>query len=376
MNQLSMRQTEFHAVKPGLMTALSKGVVATQRLDPTTDSTLSELASDIETAYKNQLRQGSKTVEAIIEVGHRCQRAMDYIQTLGNDLKHTNDLEKMTPLSKASISKYASIVGNRIITDAKNHSMLPISVFSLYELTLLDEAKLQAAITAGEITPESTRADIAKMKGELSDEPQSKPPAKLAAVDIFTISLPVKTWAQTYEVFEEGLQELLTTHHAKLAYSKDVEVKKIDSLRKRAQEEYRVHKLNSNPKLSNLVDNAIHECYKHGKKVPVEATGKEEWELSPDWTQYANLCAELDLTTPVYGFQIYRAAKAKKIASYRITASYIDPELGLWHAVLNICDNRRRQALKKKIETACGKTEMPNALQKVAREIHEMVRYL
>lgn len=367
---------EFHAVKLPQTTPLLKA-----------DEKLEQLVEEIKAAYAVQLESGGKTIASIVQVGRLCQKARKHIAKLGNELPRTTQLEMATGFSKGSISRYCKIADNRAIVDTKNHSRLPSSVFSLYELCVIPD--LQDAIDSGEVTPDMGRDSIEKLvrisKGE---EPETKL-GTLTSVEAFTVSFPAKTWEKNHNALEPGLRKLLKDYDdATLTYGRPVQEIIIERLRKQAQQQY--DKLRSKVpengrELGTLVDNAIAECDKNGISVFIEETGKKGWQLSPDWKLLPHLREALDLkpNDPIYRSTIFKQARAKGVVCRLIPLTSLNREIDLWIALLNICNNKQRQALKKKLKEKSenslrGAKAMPDAkrIKEIATQIYADVRYL
>ncbi len=354
------------------------------------DKTLADLAEQIKGAYACQVEAGKRAIEAIIRVGQLCAKARDHIKGRDNEGLYHARLEQLTGLSKSSISKYITIASSPVISDRKNHTRLPSSVFSLYEIAKVEDGRtVQAAIDAGKIAPDINRTSLAEAISDVANKvgAQAKALAPItgSSVDAFTISLPAKTWEKSYGDFEQDLLRLLERYQAELTYGKTVHLTKVEYLKKLAEQQFT--KLSSKipdeaRKLGNLVDNAIVECKRNGVRV-TDVVGKPQRQLASGWKWTPRVRNELGINDPIYLSAIYKQARAKKIACKQVSLGSIDRELDLWLALLNICNNNQKTALKKKLQKKSevvlkGAKVTPQAkrLKEVAGNIYAMVKYL
>jgi len=389
--QLQTHTPEFHAVKLGSITVPSAN--AAPRIDLSLDETLEELADQIRHAYARQIQSGSKTIEEILNVGGLCQKARNYIATLGNETPRAAQLEVAIRFSKGSISRYCKIVNNSVITNPKNHDKLPSSVFSLHALCAMSD--LQERIDSGEINPTMRRHAITELvgapNGDHAEEPAETVSPSDTTVDAFTVSFPSQTWEESYGGFENHLRELLKRYDdAHLSYGKPVHQAKIEVLRKQAQEH--IERLlpelpEETRKQRDLIDNALYECDEKRNGIPVfiKETGKNGFQLLPDWALLPNLCEALDLdpTKPVYRSTIIKQARAKKIVCRVISLASLNREVDLWIALLNFCEDNQRPTQVKKlhsktVEVLEGAKATPEAerIKEIAGKIYADVRYL
>jgi len=354
------------------------------------DKTLADLAEQIKGAYTCQVEAGKRAIEAIIRVGQLCAKARDYINGRDNAGLYHARLEQLTGLSKSSISKYIAIASSPVISDRKNHTHLPSSVFNLYEIAKVeDQENVQAAIDSGKIAPDLNRTSLAEAISNVADKIKTQTkalaPITRSNVDAFTISLPAKTWQRTYKDFEQDLLRLLDRYQAELKYGRTVHVTKVEDLAKLAEQQFQ--KLSSKipddaRRLGNLVDNAIVECKKNGARV-TDAIGKPQRQLPSDWKWASRVRKELGINDPIYLSAIYKQARSKKIVCKQVSLGSVDREIDLWLALLNICNNNQKTALKKKLQKKSevvlkGAKATPQAkrLKEVAGNIYAMVKYL
>lgn len=377
-----------------------EGIQAIQRLGDVPDKTLEDFAAKIKTAYGKQLQSGVKTIESIIQVGLLCQEAKEYIKGLGDIDVHEKKLTDMVGFSKYSISRYASIARNSVLTNKANYTKVPSSVFSLYELSQVPDAELQALIDFKTITAETPRPEILLLKAASKGERSSNTPTPTEpdTIDAFTISLPAKTWTKHYADFEQKLSKLLDVYNgtlsgkaipASMVYGDCVRDAKIESLREEAEQKVTrlTAKMKKSPKDSALVDNAIQECLTNGTRIATDPNEPEvkKLHLTSSWPQFGAVCKllKLESSEPQSLAKLYQAARRENIPSRHVPVATIDKEIGLWLAVLNICDNKRRAALIKKLRPKTAKelksratSDVSKDLVKLSAEIYEQVRYL
>lgn len=122
-----------------------------------------------------------KSVEGVLEVGRLLIQAKEKCEH-GDFLRlfkgHENAVSEPVPFGADAAQQLMKVASHSVISNAEFVRYLPQSWGTLYELTKLDDEVIVAGIKAGEITPETTRSQVAAM---LAD-PIQKPERELCVV--------------------------------------------------------------------------------------------------------------------------------------------------------------------------------------------------
>jgi hypothetical protein len=125
-----------------------------------------------------------KSIEGILGVGRQLIEAKESCEH-GEFLRlfkgHENAVIEPLPFGVSSADKLMEIARNEVISNSELVPNLPQSWGTLYELTKLDDETLLAGIKAGEITPETTRAQAAALHADPVEKPEKPPHEEMAA---------------------------------------------------------------------------------------------------------------------------------------------------------------------------------------------------
>ena len=124
-----------------------------------------------------------KSVQGVLEVGRLLIQAKEKCEH-GEFLRlfkgHENAVSEPVPFSERTAERLIAVASNPVISDPTHVSDLPQSWGTLYELTKLDDETLIAGIKAGEITPETTRAQAAALHADPVEKPEKPPHEEMA----------------------------------------------------------------------------------------------------------------------------------------------------------------------------------------------------
>jgi hypothetical protein len=124
-----------------------------------------------------------KSVEGILNVGREliaAKQACEHGEFLRLFKGHENAVSDPVPFGIRWADMLMAVALNPVLADWKHASNLPQSASTLYELTKLDYETLIAGIKAGEITPETTRAQAAALRSDSVDQPDQPPHEEMA----------------------------------------------------------------------------------------------------------------------------------------------------------------------------------------------------
>ena len=113
--------------------------------------------------------QWQKSVEGIIGVGRQLMAAKEacehgeFARLFKGD---ANAVEKPVPFSLNTAERLMRVARHPVLSNSAHVQTLPQSWGTLYELSQLDDDTLAAGIKAGEITPEMTRSQAAKLHAD------------------------------------------------------------------------------------------------------------------------------------------------------------------------------------------------------------------
>jgi len=155
-----------------------------------------------------------KSIEGILGVGRQLIAAKDSCEH-GEFLRlfkgHENAVSDSVPFGVSSADKLMEIARNQVISDSEFVPNLPQSWGTLYELTKLDDETLLAGIKAGEITPETTRAQAAAMHADPVEKPEKPPHEEMAEAvkNAITRLVGRLTTPQQFDYVRRRVTELL-----------------------------------------------------------------------------------------------------------------------------------------------------------------------
>ena len=125
-----------------------------------------------------------KSVEGILGVGRQLIAAKESCEH-GEFLRlfkgHDNAVSDPVPFGDRSARMLMELAVHPVLSDRKFVSDLPQSWGTLYELAKLDDETLIAGIKAGEITPETTRAQAAALHADPVEKPEKPPHEEMAS---------------------------------------------------------------------------------------------------------------------------------------------------------------------------------------------------
>jgi hypothetical protein len=155
-----------------------------------------------------------KSIEGIVGVGRQliaAKEACEHGEFLRLFKGHENAVSNPVPFGERSAEMLMQIAGHLVISNPKFVSDLPQSWGTLYELTKLDEETLIAGIKAGEITPETTRAQAAALHADPVEKPEKPPHEEMADAvkNAITRLVGQLTTPQQFEYVRRRLSSLL-----------------------------------------------------------------------------------------------------------------------------------------------------------------------
>lgn len=125
-----------------------------------------------------------KSIEGILGVGRQliaAKEACEHGEFLRLFKGHQNAVCDPVPFSENTAERLMAVARNPVLSDSAHGQTLPMSWRTLYELTKLDDETLLAGIKAGEITPETTRAQAAALHADPVEKPEKPPHEEMAS---------------------------------------------------------------------------------------------------------------------------------------------------------------------------------------------------
>jgi hypothetical protein len=125
-----------------------------------------------------------KSVKGILGVGRQliaAKKSCEHGEFLRLFKGHDRAVSEPVPFGERSAERLMQIALNDVLLNPTHASDLPQSWMTLYELTRLDNETLVAGIKAGEITPETTRAQAAAMHADPVEKPEKPPHEEMAS---------------------------------------------------------------------------------------------------------------------------------------------------------------------------------------------------
>lgn len=147
--------------------------------------------------------QWQKSVEGIINVGRQliaAKEACEHGEFLRLFKGHEIAVSEPVPFGERSAEMLMEVAGNKVISNPKFVSDLPQSWGTLYELTKLNDEQIVAGIKAGEITPEMTRSQAAKLHADPIDNSRPCVPQGVTATGVVRVPrwiAAVTRWADS-----------------------------------------------------------------------------------------------------------------------------------------------------------------------------------
>ncbi len=125
-----------------------------------------------------------KSIEGILGVGRQliaAKESCEHGEFLRMFKGHENAVSEPVPFGDRSARMLMELAVHPVLSDRKFVSDLPQSWGTLYELAKLDDETLIAGIKAGEITPETTRAQAAALHADPVEKLEKPPHEEMAA---------------------------------------------------------------------------------------------------------------------------------------------------------------------------------------------------
>lgn len=125
-----------------------------------------------------------KSIEGILGVGRQliaAKEACEHGEFLRLFKGHENAVSDPLPWGDRTARMLMELAVHPVLSNRNFGSDLPQSWRTLYELTKLDDETLIAGIKAGEITPETTRAQAAALHADPVDKPEKPPHEEMAS---------------------------------------------------------------------------------------------------------------------------------------------------------------------------------------------------
>jgi hypothetical protein len=325
--------------------------------------TIEDLAQAITEEWNGLQNTG---IAAFIRIGNYI---MDAEARLGSgNIDYYNFMNNL-PFSSSHAVKFKALAENPEIRKTSNWNKLPSSIFTLYQISLLETRDIQQALKAKRITPDTTRKQIAAHRLQVANKKVYQPFCTM----LISSSLTPEDRAS---LISSSLTALSKNDALTFRLSKEVKKEGLAKLRARAEKKYDllVAKFPSqNHKLTSLVDHAI------------QATRKVKNGILPtDWEQRDLLKSMLGIDTSqdIRVAAIYKAARAHKVVCRFHPYGKHDPRLKLWISVIVWCDTgnpkKLQQFAKEKIQgktntkTTQKETAMAQA-QRILDEYHAFI---
>jgi len=155
-----------------------------------------------------------KSIEGILGVGRQliaAKEACEHGEFLRLFKGHENAVSDPLPFGENAAQQLMKIARNEVLANTEFAQHLPQSWATLYELTKLDDETLIAGIKAGEITPETTRAQAAALHADPIDKPESPPHEEMASAvkNAVTKFIGQLTTHEQYAYVRQRIEQLL-----------------------------------------------------------------------------------------------------------------------------------------------------------------------
>jgi len=125
-----------------------------------------------------------KSIEGIVGVGRQliaAKESCEHGEFLRMFKGHENAVSDPVPFGEDTAERLMKVASHPVLSDSALGRSLPMSWRTLYELTKLDDETLLAGIKAGEITPETTRAQAASLHADPVEKPEKPPHEEMAS---------------------------------------------------------------------------------------------------------------------------------------------------------------------------------------------------
>jgi len=289
--------------------------------------TIEQLKRTIASEWQRAEKGAKEVIAAFVRIGVCIRHAEDQ---LGNGTAAYHSFLGELPFSHSHAVKFKKLADNPVLTKKSNWHNLPPSIYSLYQLTLLDPKELQAGLDAGVITAQTTRGQIAQVKQQDTYQP--------FCTVLVSSSLTSKDRAALIASASQGFAKY---SDLKFKLSKEIKKEALAQLRERAESGYDKLVANLDPKdrrLSSLVDHAIEAIRKSPTKTLPKDFGRRD-HLKRD--------LGIDITQDVRQAEVYQAARRLKVVCRFLPLGKHDPHLKLWASVIDWCETGSAKKLER-----------------------------
>ena len=237
------------------------------------------------------------------------------------------------PFSYSHAVKFKALAQNSEIRKTTNWDKLPSSIFTLYQISLLDTKETQDALRTKDITPNTTRHQIASYRQQVAHKHSYQPFCTI----LISPSLTPKDRASLIASASTAIAKFpdLT-----FKLSKEVKKEGLAQLRARAEKEYDRLAAKCSPKdrqLSSLVDHSIEAIRKSPRKTLPADFGRRD-QLKRD--------LGIDTSQEIRESNLYKAARHHKVVCRFVSLAKHDPHLKLWTSVIVWCDTGNPKKLQ------------------------------
>jgi hypothetical protein len=270
-------------------------------------------------------------IEVFIRIGDCILHAEEQLGSGTTDYhRFLNEL----PFSYSHAVKFKALAQNSEIRKTTNWNKLPNSIFTLYQISLLDTKDFQNALKTKDITPNTTRQQIVSHRQQVAHKHSYQPFCTI----LISSSLTSKDRASLIASASTALAK-----YPDLTFKLSKEVKKegLAQLRERAEKEYDRLVAKRSPKdrqLSSLVDHAIEAIRKSSNKTLPKDFGRRD-QLKRD--------LGIDTSQEIRQAELYTAARQHKVVCRFLPLAKHDPHLKLWAHVIEWCDTGNPKRLQR-----------------------------
>lgn len=291
-------------------------------------------------------------IAAFIRIGDCILHAEEH---LGSGTADYHRFLNELPFSYSHAVKFKALAQNSEIRKKTNWDKLPSSIFTLYQISLLDTKETQNAIRTKDITPNTTRHQIASYRQQVAHQHSYQPFCTI----LISSSLTTK---DRFSLIASASHALAKYPDLTFKLSKEVKKEGLAQLRDRAEKEYDRLVARCSPRdrqLSSLVDHAIEAIRKSPRKTLPTDFGRRD-QLKRD--------LGIDTSQEIRRSELYKAARQHKVVCRFLPLAKHDPHLQLWASVIEWCDTGNPKRLQRFAdEEIQGKTTPKTAKKKDAR---------
>ena len=285
---------------------------------------------------KHQIAQEWQHVQqaalsSFIRIGQCILRAE---QQLGIGSRDYYEFLNGLPFSQSHAVKFKALAQHPEISKTSNLEKLPHSIFSLYQLSLLDPNDLQKGLATGAINAHTTRQEIAAYRQKAANTTPYEPfctillSSNMTSRDKASLLASVSTALKKYPKIQFKLSKKVVTEG--LAALNAQAHQEYDKLMTKFPDETR--------RFSSLVDHAIEAIRKSPSKTLPKDFGRRD-QLKRD--------LGIDIAQEVRQAQVYQAARQHKVISRFLPLAKHDPHVKLWAYVIEWCETGNPKRLKR-----------------------------